>query len=184
MNTNDLESWLKSDDPDLIATIVADIKHHVATIRSAGQTFYGYAVLPDDYLAAYEPGSISVAFNRESDISPEHRKDAESYPYYRFSVDEWEHYVHEGFHATNFQLKSMWARFKEDASSSELERAMFDKVNNDILQALLQLKVDGTFTKDDYVIIWIPDSDYDIMTKSAKALNSPEIFEQFSAEFG
>src|SRR5262245_21916658 len=87
----------------LRTAIVVDIKRHVASLRLSGIEFYGYAALPPDYYTAFDPTTLAVAFNCESDVDTANRGS----PYYRYSVDEWKHYVHDGFDAVNRELKSL-----------------------------------------------------------------------------
>ena len=182
----ELKAWLESDDPELVTTIVADIQRHVSTLRSTGDTFYGYAVLPGDYCTQPNPATLVVAFNRESDIASENANDV----YYRYSVDEWQNYVHEGFEASNSQLKSSLVQFRSvhsrDPDSFQLdeyEMAFVAKTNRAVLNAMLELKNNGTFDNNTYLIIWFSDTDDDIMNDSAKALNEPAVYEQYASEF-
>ncbi|MCA9194147.1 MAG: DUF4303 domain-containing protein [Planctomycetales bacterium] len=181
-----LTAWLKSDASELVAAIVADIQRHVTTLHSSGDSFYGYAALPGDYCTQPNPASLVVAFNRESDLSPENTTD----PYYRYSVDAWQHYVHDGFDNTNAQLESQLAKFKELHNRSddgyhldEYELAFVAKMNRAILDALLALRRNGTFANDTYLIIWVSDSEDEIMNESAKALNHEMVYQQYAAEF-
>ena len=51
--------------------------------------------------------------------------------------------------------------------------------------ALIELRHDRVFgSNDNFVIIWIPDSDDEIIYQSAKALNSVSVYETFMSEFG
>ncbi|MEZ6093177.1 MAG: DUF4303 domain-containing protein [Pirellulaceae bacterium] len=186
MNKSDINAWLVRDDSDLVNTIVTDVERHVASLRSNGDVFYGYAVLPGDYCTQPDPASIVVAFNRESDIRRENAQDV----YYRYSVDEWQNYIHDGFDATNSLLKTLFDEFKQlhvdDPNNFQLddtEVAYVAKINNAILNAMKTLKSNGTFETDTFVTIWFSDADYDIIIDSARMLNTPEIFEQFSSEF-
>jgi len=181
-----LKAWLESDCSELIAAIVADIQRHVSTLQSSGDSFYGYAALPGDYCTEPNSASLVVAFNRESDVAPEYSAMA----YYRYSVDEWQNYVHDGFDDTNALLESHLAQFKElhtpiddSFQLDEYEIAFVAKTNRAILDSLLQLKRIGTFGNDTFLIIWFSDSDDEIMNDSAKALNSAEVYEKYAAEF-
>ena len=109
MNPAELKTWLDSDDTEFVSTIVTDIQRHVSSLKSDGNLFYGYAMLPGDYCTQPNPTSITVAFNRESDIAPENTNDV----YYRYSVDEWQNYVYDGFDDTNSKLQSLFDRFNE-----------------------------------------------------------------------
>ena len=93
---------------------------------------------------------------RESDIAPENSAD----PYFRYSVDEWQNYVHDRFDVT-----------------------FVAETNRAILDALLELKQNGTFGNDKYLIVWFSDSDFEVMSHSAKALNDAEVYQQYAAEF-
>ena len=186
MSTSEIKNWLKRDDSDLVNTIMADIRQHVETLRANGDSFYGYAVLPGDYCTQPDHASIVVAFNRESDLNSENAQDI----YYRYSVDEWQNYIHDGFDATNSLLRTLFGEFKQlhvgDPGSLQLddyELAYIDKINNAILDALKTLRSNGTFEIETYIIIWFSDADYDIINDSARILNTPEIFEAFSSEF-
>jgi hypothetical protein len=187
MTSNDrLKAWLENDTPELVATIVIDIQRHVTSLRSSGIIFCGYAVLPGDYCTQPNPASIAVAFNQECDVAPENTKDT----YYRYSVDEWHNHVVEGFDASNSILESSLAQFQklhtrasDNYELDECEVAFIDKTNRAILDALFELKRNGTFGDDTYLIIWYPDSDYEIVDESAKALNNAEVYKQYTATF-
>lgn len=187
MTSNEqLKAWLESDTSELVATIVADIQRHVKTLQSLGNSFYGYAVLPGDYSTQPNPASLVVAFNRESDIAPENL----TQPYYRYSVDEWQNYVHEGFDDTNAKLESQLAQFKslharadDSAQLDEYEIAFIAKTNRVILDALSELKQNGTFGDDTYLIIWFSDCDYEIVNESARVLNDKDVYQLYAAEF-
>jgi Domain of unknown function (DUF4303) len=187
MKSNEaLKAWLESDDPELVATIVADIRRHVSKLRSSGIHFYGYAALPGDYCTQPDPATLVVAFNRDSDIAPENANKV----YYRYSVDEWRNYVHEGFEASNSKLSSLLEHFRAAHSREpdtyeldEYEIAFMAKTNRAILQAMLELKNNGTFGNDTYLIIWFSDSGYEIMNESAKALNTDDVYKQYASEF-
>jgi hypothetical protein len=187
MKPNDqLQAWLRGDAPELVAAIVADIQNHVRELRSSGDSFYGYAALPSDYCTQPNPASLVVAFNRESDLAAEHMDE----PYYRYSVDEWQNYVHDGFAMTNSVLESELAEFKklhtpagDSYKLDEYEIAFIAKTNRAILTALMELKKNGTFADGTYLIIWFPDSDGEVRNESAKALNTAQIYKQYASEF-
>lgn len=179
---------LDSDAPELVAAIVADIRHTASRLRAPiiGQSFYGYAALPGDYCTEPNPASLVVAFNRESDLAAEHSNE----PYYRYSVDEWQNYVHDGFDNTNSALESQLSEFKklhtraEDSYQlDEYEVAFIAKTNRAVLKALMELKQNGTFTDGTYLIIWFSDSEDKIVNESARALNTAQIYEQYASEF-
>lgn len=187
MNPHDqLQTWLDRVAPEFVSAVVADIERHVRKLRSSSDSFYGYAALPGDYWTQPNPASLVVAFNRESDIAAENAGEA----YYRYSVDEWQNYVHDGFDDSNSALESLLATFKklhaqaEDSyQSNDYESAFVTKINRAILTSLMALKQNGTFADGTYLIIWFSDSDAEIMHQSAKALNNAQTYEKYAAEF-
>jgi hypothetical protein len=184
--SSSLKAWLESDDPELTATIAADIKRHITALQSSGDTYYGYAALPGDYRTQPNPATLAVAFNRESDIAPENSHDA----IYRYSVNEWKNYVHEGFEASNSKLKSSLEEFRSLHSSNpdslqldEHEIAFIAKTNRAILNALLELKRNGMLDEDTFAIVWFSDANDPIVEESARALNRQEVYKQFASVF-
>lgn len=182
----EVQAWLDVDPVDLIDTIVADVERHVRQLRSSGQPFYGYAVLPSDYCTQPDPTSLVVAFNRESDLSPESSND----PYFRYSVGDWQNYVSDEFASTNAALSVQLAEFKERHTRAgdpyeldEYELAFVRRINQAMLAALLKMKRRGAFADDTYLIVWLPDSGDGIMGESAKALNSARIYSEYASEF-
>ncbi len=163
----------------LRAVVVADIKRHVDSLRKSGKDFYGYAVLPPDYYTAFDPTTIVVAFNCESDIDAKNR----SKPYYRYSVDEWRNYVQEGFDAVNHELKALLAATRSSVRDS-IDDAFVNSVYHAVLDALLTLRNENTFDGVPYLVVWLSDSGDRILNRSAKLLNSPDIHSEFAAEFG
>ena len=184
--SNSPKAWLESDDPELVATIVADIERHISTLRSSGDTFYGYAILPGDYRTQPDPATLTVAFNRESDIAQKNAND----PVYRYSVYEWKNYVHEGFEASESKLRSSLEHFRSlhsrkpgSSQIDDCEIAFVAKINRAILGAMLELKRKGTIGEDTFAVVWLPDSHDEIVDKSAMALNKPTVYKQFASLF-
>ncbi len=163
----------------LRTAIVADIKRHVVSLRQSGVVFYGYAVLPPDYYTAFDPTTLAVAFNCESDIDPGNC----GAPYYRYSVDEWKNYVHAGFDAVNRELKALLTTTRS-ASDDSIDDVFVDSVYEAVLNAMLKLRNGNTFDGVPYLIVWLPNSGASILNRSAKSLNAPEIYSEFAAEFG
>ena len=118
---------------------------------------------------------------------------SQKFRFYRYSVDEWENYEHGEFSDTNKFIQSLNSQFqqlhfKEDPNNfvmDEFEIAHIEKLHNAILRALIDLRDDGIFgSNNNFVIIWISDSDEEIIYQSAKALNSASVYETFMSEFG
>ena len=159
--------------------IIADIKRHVASLHQTGIDFYGYAVLPPDYYTAFDPTTIAVAFNCESDIDDSNRGQS----YYRYSVDEWQNYVHDGFDAVNRELKALLTATKSSDDVS-VDDSFLNSVYQAVLDAMQALRNDNTFDGVPYLVIWLSDSGDSILNRSAKLLNSPEVYAEFASEFG
>jgi len=162
----------------LRSAIDADIKRHVATLRETGIELYGYAALPPDYYTQVDPTTISVAFNLESDIDDCNRGD----PYYRFSVDEWQNYVHDGFDAVNIELKALLTA-NQTSDDESIDEKFVGSVYQTVLDAMLALRNDGTFDGVMYLVVWLSDSADGILLRSAKLLNSAAVYSEFASEF-
>lgn len=167
------------DFPQLRMAIIDDIKRHVASLHQSGVDFYGYAVLPPDYYTAFDPTTIAVAFNCESDIDDSNRGQS----YYRYSVDEWQNYVHDGFDAVNRELKALLTSSKSSDDDS-IDDVFVEAVYQAVLDAMQALRNDGTFDSVPYLAIWMSDSGNSILNRSVKLLNSNEVYAEFASEFG
>ena len=176
---NQRETQMPNSFADLRAAIVTDIKRHVAGLRDAGVDFYGYAVLPPDYYTAFDPTTIAVAFNCESDIDASNHGQT----YFRYSVDEWQNYVRDGFDTVNAELKSLLAANRESADDL-IDDDFVESIYQTVLDAMKSLRDGGTFNDVQYLVVWLSDSDGDILNRSAKLLNSSEIYSDFATEFG
>lgn len=175
MGTN--EASLDDTLTQLRSSIAADIKQHVNALNESGVEFYGYALLPPDYYTAYEPVTIAVAYNREADIEVENRDDI----YFRYSVNEWQNYVHDGFDSTNAVLRTLLSRVRDE--DDNIDDSLVESVYGAMLDGLASLREDGVFSQLPYVVIWLSDSDDGIMNQSVKTLNSAEVYAEFATEF-
>jgi hypothetical protein len=186
MDINQFRTWLASIDEQLVEAVVADVAAHVAGLDDAHRAFYGYAVLPSDDLTAAGPPNISVAYNLESDIDPKNKKSN----YYRFSVDEWANYGHDGFDRTNVRLNQLAEQFEELRgtffTSPRLQpedSAYIAKRHQSIVRALQVLKERRVFRDETFLVIWLSDSDDNIMLNSAKVLNPQKVYKAFASAF-
>jgi Domain of unknown function (DUF4303) len=159
--------------------IVADINRHVASLRQSGVDFYGYAVLPPDYYMAFDPTTLAVAFNCESDVDTANRGSL----YYRYSVDEWKNYVHDGFDAVNRELKALLTS-TPSADDDSIDDTFVNSVYQAVLDAMLTLRNINTFDDVPYLVVWLSDSGDSILNRSARLLNAPNVYSEFTAEFG
>ncbi len=181
-NNKELKAWLKLKETELVSTIAGDIEKHVAKLRSKGNAFYGYAVIPGEYTTQPDPATVQVAFNHETDIDPDNVDD----DYYRYCVDEWKHRETKGFTKSIAKLKTSLKQFrtlhKRDEESFQLDEyevAFVNKTNQAFLDALHQLKKNGTFDADTFLVIWFSDSADEIINESVKKLNSRAVSKAF-----
>lgn len=186
MNSN-LAEWLSKPRPALIAAVASGISAHVHNLRSRGVEFYGYALLPGD---AYDIHSLVAATNTEGDIQvpPSH----DQYRYYRYSVDEWAHYDHDAFAEanallieSNAEFRSMHTRLTCDAAMDDFELAHASALLECILKGLEVAKFRGVFGKGGpFLVVWVSDSDSEVLVDSVKRLNSRAVLKEFEEEFG
>jgi hypothetical protein len=171
-------------DEEVIAAICQDVRDHIARLEPG---FYGYALVPWDMCTQLPPPTLSAVVNREEDIDPKNRED----DYYRFGVDEWALWEHEGFDRSGRELANLYNGFNaghqkdpDDFEFDDEEIAFLTRFYSVHLEALLRLRNEGAFGADTFVVIWVSDSDANIMIKSAKLLNSPTTYRRFATQFG
>jgi hypothetical protein len=181
---DELQLWLSSDTPDLVDAIISDIQQHVSQLHSQGISFYGYAALPGDYLVDWNPANLAVAYNMDANLSPDHKND----PYYRYCVDEWDNYVHDGFDKTNAVMSQHLTEFQslhnptnKGSKLDDFERAYIAKVDREVLKAMLELRRNGTFRQETFLVVWYSDSSSPVINLSAKTLNPPDVYEEYDS---
>ena len=187
MTPSALKEWLKEPRPALIAAVADGTRAYVDMLRSRGIEFYGFALLPGE---PYDIHSLVAAFNTEADIKIP-RSDSR-YIYYRYSVDEWCHYDREGFaaanallDAANIQFKTMHTKAADDIVMDEFEIAHANALLYAIVQGLETAKAGGVFgSSEPFLVVWIADSDDEVVVESARRLNSATVVEEFMREFG
>ena len=186
MDLSHFRTWLASIDEQLVEAVVADVGAHVSGLDDAHRPFYGYAVLPSDDFTCGGPPNVSVAYNLETDIDSKN----EGSDYDRYSVDEWANYTHEGFDRTNLRLNQLAEQFGELRKTffttpglQPEDSAYTRKRHQSIVRALQVLKERKAFREGTFLAVWLSDSDDNIMLESVKALNSPEVYKAFAAEF-
>ncbi|GGG48308.1 hypothetical protein GCM10011414_17600 [Croceivirga lutea] len=165
------------------------IANNVEFIKSKYPDFYGYSILPGE---PYNNGNGSVinmhliiAYNNISDIK-------EDEIYYKYSVDEWEHYDNKSLESITPIIKSLYSEFeavyneKSNSSNPKAEMKLINKFQGTILSVLKELKNEGLFNlekNNPFLVIWISDSESEIIYKSVKELNSQDVIEEFEYEF-
>lgn len=187
MNIPALQKWLAEPRSALVAAVAEGIRDHAATLRSRGIEFYGYALLPGEPCDIH---SLVAATNTEADIKVS-RSDGQ-YCYYRYSVDEWVHYDHDGFVAANAllveaneQFKSMHSKADDDCMMDEFEVTHANVLLDSIVQGIETAKASGVFGgSEPFLVVWISDSDAEVMVESARRLNSSAVAAEFMREFG
>ena len=177
MNAPELRKWLSQPRLALTAAVAACVQEHVATLRSRGLDFYGYALLPGE---PYDIRSLVAAFNCESDITP--ATDDQEQRYFRYSVDEWQHYESEGFGPANKLLAeasrafaAMHVKDEDDCNMDEFELAHSNSLLNAVLEGLEAAKAKGVFGVSSFLVLWIHDSDHEFIVRSAQRLNSASV---------
>lgn len=187
MDIPTLQQWPIEPRHDLIAAVAEGVHAHVETLQSRGIEFYGYALLPGEF---YDIHSLVAATNTEASIKVP--KTDKMYRYYRYGVDEWAHWDHDGFTTANAllvkaneQFKTMHKKEKGDFRMDSFEVAHANGLLDSVVRGLLAAKNNGAFKSiDPFLVVWISDSGHTIMADSARQLNSPKVAQEFLREFG
>lgn len=176
MNNAEYTKLVDSIGSELITAVKADVAAHVASIADV-LGLYGYSIQTPDYTCVDQP---IVVYNCEEDVPEEHRDEV----YYRYSVDEWEHYHGYVLPKTTALTTAYDNKFLElsgdnDEISGDAYRR---KVYDCFTVALEELKADKTWADEVFLVVWPREED--IILDSAKRLNSPAVFEAVESEFG
>ncbi len=181
-----LKKWLSEPRTALTKAVTDCVRDHIVSLRNQGIRPYGYALLPGE---PYDLHSVVAAYNCETDIKVP--IGGNMYRYYRYSVDEWLHYVHEGFDKANQCMVDANAEFADmhkgegDGVRDDFEIAHSRALLEAILQGFEAAKSAGVFgVPEVYLAMWIPDSGHEIMAKSVRRLNAPAVVKEYMAEFG
>lgn len=174
----------------LKAELKLAIKNNVESIKSKHSDFYGYSILLGE---PYNNGKgtvidmdLVVAYNNTSDIK-------EDGIYYKYSVDEWEHYDDLTLKLVTPVIENIYSDFitiyRENPnrlSTPKAETKLINKFHGTILSALKELKNEGLFNlekNNPFLVIWISDSESKIIYESVKELNSQKTIKEFESEF-
>ena len=187
MDVPALRRWLSEPRTELVAAVADGVRAHVAALRSGGAEFYGYALLPGE---PYDIRNLVAATNGTADIKVP--SDDDLYRYYRYSVDEWQHYHHGGFAEANRLIAESNERFRSlhskadgDYTLGEFEVAHVDALLDAVVRGLGAAKLAGAFGgAEPFLAVWISDSGHRIMVESVKRLNPEAVAKEFVAEFG
>lgn len=186
MDDTTLRNWLSQDRAPLVTAIVQAVRNHVVALNAQGIDFYGYALLPGE---PYDIHSLVAVVNCESDIKVGREDD--QYLYYRYGVDEWSHWQHDGFDNVNNLLMDANAQFArmqtedDNRKMDEYESLHSNALLEAVIQGLEVAKDNGVFgTKEPFLVVWISDSGHKIISESVQRLNSQLVAREFMAEFG
>ncbi|MCB2355746.1 DUF4303 domain-containing protein [Clostridium estertheticum] len=142
--------------------------------RFKEETFYGYALYTSE-----DVFSIGPVANRNNNITVE--IDNDMYNYYRYSPDEWSDWDDfEMFDVVNKIIGELYS--KPNAIFKQIKK----EILSESLKAMDELDENGIFgIKNDnrFLIIWISDSDSEIMSASAKKLNTIKVYQEYVSEF-
>ena len=185
MDKSELAKFLNEIRPVLIDAISVGVQEHVASLRTRGIDFDGYALLPGEFDNLHGIVAVSSSLN-DVPVLPEDSQ----YNYYRFSVDEWKNWDSDGFSGANHILLEANRRFTTahvgaSFAMDEIQVAFANGVLDSILCGLEQAKQVGTFAgMAPFLVIWISDSSCEIISQSVQRLNQPDVAADFMAEFG
>lgn len=186
MDVVSLRKWLAEPRPALIDAVAEGVREHVATLRTRGIEFSGYALHAG---TAYNTPGIVAVLTTEAEIQA-CRTDDRAWRY-RYWVDNWEHWEHKGFTTANALLAEINARFKSlhsrttgDYRVDEFEVNYANVLLECITQGLETAKGSGVFGgSDPFLVVWFSDSDPKIMAAPAQRLNTAEVVAEFLRMF-
>jgi hypothetical protein len=181
----ELKTWLRRDQTDLVKAVAREIGEHVASLKAERIRFYGYALNPG---VLSDISSIVSIYNCPSDIKVE--PDDEEYDQFKYAVDEWEHWYHDGFPETNELLRAANEQFsvlhKKDTDDFMMDEFQLEHSNSlllSILSGFESCQKSGSFDNGErpFLAIWFSDTPMlvddpdDIVCKSIKRLNTKSV---------
>lgn len=150
------------------------IRSHYKQLTESVPDVYGYSLFTSDGVH-----SLGPVANRTSAIKV--GTSDRMYNYYRYLAVEWSEWDDFGlFGVVNGIVSEIHA--DESVEFSERREAIL-RVS---LEAMCELESEGVFgprTSDRFVVICLADSSEPTMMKSAKLLNTPEVFEAYASQF-
>jgi len=145
---------------------------------------YGYALLIDEDL---EQASVVLVTNNEESLTQYDEKEVIEY---RYSPDEWEDWHYEYFKEFNEKLDTIYAHFEETHKVIDEEccytndgMEYMDTLYSIYLLAMKKVKNAGQFKSIWYRVIWISDSDRNIIKDSFFELNEGRVIDEASYLF-
>lgn len=183
-----LKVWL-AEPRDEIASAIADgIRIHIAEIKSRIGKLAGYALCTGE---EYQHQTISTAFTDGSHVSVPSSDDM--FAYYTYSVDEWPHWevAEEAFapanrliSAANEKFASLHCADTEADNYDEFEVAHSEALLEAMVQGLEIAKSNGWLGNfNPFLIVWISDSENEVIFESVRRLNDENVVGEFMDEF-
>jgi len=185
VNGPELRSWLAEPRTDLVAAVVEGIRQHVASLRQRGVDFYGYALLTGEI---YDLNFVAVVTNTEQDVKVASTDD--QYRYYRYSVDTWAHWDQDALAGANQQLSedngkfaSLHTKDENNFRMDEFQKSHAHRTLEAFVAGLEAVKNEGLFGEPSpFLVVWISDSNEEVMADSVRRLNSEEVADDFFRE--
>ncbi len=177
MAQSQIDDLIAQIDAGLLQNVKTDVANHVAGLNSNGVAFYGYAIQTPTWQNVEQPIAI---YNCENDIEEDNRDST----YYRYSVDEWQHYENDALPLTTAfigPIDQMFNQLRDDLDDDNVERYLRN-VYVTFAKALGELKAEGLFKDDVFLIVW--NEDEELLVKFAQQLNADDVAEPFAEEFG
>jgi hypothetical protein len=156
--------------------------------RYPGEKFYGYSLYTSD-----DVEHLCPVVNSISSLGKDKNLETKYFP------DEWNYWDNFGiFDTVQEIIESCHAAVDEEDEDSGYDYEVMDfelsenaiKLRKSILQiaveSLYELKVEGVFgeeTDKTYLVVWISDSDDEVMDYSVKKLNSDKMYQEFKKVF-
>jgi hypothetical protein len=207
MDEDTLRHWLAKPRTELITAIVDGIGEQGATLHGEEGEFYAYALLPGE---PPDIGNLVGVSNTEANIKVASTEG--QYHYYRYCVEEWEHWHQGGFTAANrlltelnTEFESLHAKVKAKAKQNlppapnpnpfypasldefrldEFQIAYGDSLLEAMIAGLEAAKARGLFgDAEKFLVVWISDSDDPVIFNSVRWLNSEHVALEFMKEF-
>lgn len=166
------KKWIDEEVKNIFSIFKEELKNHLKLLRSERPETYGYAILLSEDLEFST--AVSVTNTNEFLVQ---NKDSEYIKDIKYIPDEWQDWHYNAFSNFNEKYKAFYTEFTLIHPSSgrlyygETELYLFNCLYDSYLNAMFELKNEGFFGNIKYIVIWVSDSDRDIMRKSLLKLN-------------
>ena len=182
--SDELTQMLQLERPMLQSMVEASVRKRVEQLKATYQDLAGVAVHAGvPYEFRYEPW---FCWTRRSELK-------EDTPYYRYNVDEWEHFDHDLLAPTRPIVDSWNERFdhlhKRDPDRMLLdhhELAHLRQFHGALFRAMARLHEDRVFQSHGnsiYAVLWFIQAEHELVGESLAAFNSPIVVDEYWTEF-